>query len=228
MRYHAKRWTLDPTRIAVLGVSGGGHVATGACVWYDQEDPAVSGSGDPIDAVSARPDACVLAYPITVPAAYAGFTNPDTAETVWGSSDVDPSDWDTGAAVNAQTPPTFIGHSTGDTGVTAVDHSDPYFAALQAAGVDSEYVKLDFGSHGTGLVEVSWLLINLPTRSLIVSQFKNPGFAWAALARAETCVGQGWGRPAMEWMVDHQLAVAQPDYEYEWFDGDAWLDNLPE
>ena len=33
-------------------------------------------------------------------------------------------------------------------GVTAVDHSDPYFAALQANGVDSEYERVDFGAHG--------------------------------------------------------------------------------
>jgi acetyl esterase/lipase len=66
VRFHAARWMLDKTRIGVLGVSGGGHVATGTSVWYDLPDPTLD-PADPIDAVSARPDACVLAYPLTDP-----------------------------------------------------------------------------------------------------------------------------------------------------------------
>ena len=91
---------------------------------------------------------------------------------------MNPADWDTGKFVTPATPPTFIGHSTGDTGeprilaclvavdsdgfvlivaicarfesagVTAADHSDPYFAALQANGVDAQYERVDFGGHG--------------------------------------------------------------------------------
>ena len=70
VRYHSSRWTVDATRIAVLGVSGGGHVATGASVWYDEFPGAASQPaprGDSIDDVSARPDACILAYPLTDP-----------------------------------------------------------------------------------------------------------------------------------------------------------------
>lgn len=70
VRYNAARWGVDASRIAVLGVSGGGHVATGASVWYDDFPGAASQPsprGDSIDGVSARPDACILAYPLTDP-----------------------------------------------------------------------------------------------------------------------------------------------------------------
>jgi hypothetical protein len=76
VRYHAARWTVDTTRIAVLGVSGGGHVATGASVWYDSFPGAASQPsprGDSIDEVSARPDACILAYPLTDPVRLSEF-----------------------------------------------------------------------------------------------------------------------------------------------------------
>lgn len=56
----------------MLGVSGGGHVATGACVWYERAqnlDP-----NDEIDAISAKPDAAILAYPLTDPASFAGLS----------------------------------------------------------------------------------------------------------------------------------------------------------
>ena len=37
---------------------------------------------------------------------------------------------------------------SGSAGVTAADHSDPCFAALQANGVDAQYERVDFGGHG--------------------------------------------------------------------------------
>jgi hypothetical protein len=37
----------------------------------------------------------------------------------------------------------------------------------------------------------------------------------------------GWGEAAMEWMVEHQYACAQPSYEYEWADADEWNAVLP-
>jgi len=37
----------------------------------------------------------------------------------------------------------------------------------------------------------------------------------------------GWGEVAMEWMVEHQYACAQPSYEYEWADADEWNAVLP-
>lgn len=150
VRHHATAWGLDPTRIGVLGVSGGGHVASGAAVWHDQVDPVAL--GDAVDGSSARPDIAVLVYPLTNPAAYSGFTDPSRRVSVWGEAPPDPGLFATAPCVVSDTCPTFISHSTRDTAVTAADHSDPYFAALQRKGVDSEYVRLDFGSHGCGLV----------------------------------------------------------------------------
>jgi acetyl esterase/lipase len=140
--------------VGVLGVSGGGGLASGAAVFAGRP-PALPAS-DAVGKVSSRPDVAVLVYPLTCPAAYAGFTDPTRAGAVWGVlslDDVDLSKFDTALAVTPETPPTFLCHSTADTGVTAAAHSDPFFVALHKQGVEKEYVRCDFGSHGCGLVE---------------------------------------------------------------------------
>ena len=38
---------------------------------------------------------------------------------------------------------------------------------------------------------------------------------------------RGWGEAAMQWLVEHQYACAQPDYVYEWADADEWNAILP-
>lgn len=150
VRFHAATWEVDPHRIGVLGVSGGGHVASGAAVFNASADPVTRGDG--IDQVSAKPDATVLVYPLTDPSSYGGFTDPARSQAVWGATPPDPALYATARYVTAETGPTFITHSTKDTGVTAVDHGDPYFAACEAAGVDVTYSRIDYGGHGCGLV----------------------------------------------------------------------------
>ena len=108
-------------------------MASGAAVFNASADPVTRGDG--IDQVSAKPDATVLVYPLTDPSSYGGFTDPARSQAVWGATPPDPALYATARYVTAETGPTFITHSTKDTGVTAVDHGDPYFAACEAAGV---------------------------------------------------------------------------------------------
>jgi acetyl esterase/lipase len=61
VRAQAGDFGVDPRRIAILGFSAGGHLASTAGTHYDGGKP---GSPDPIERASSRPDAMILCYPV--------------------------------------------------------------------------------------------------------------------------------------------------------------------
>lgn len=61
IRKNAKEWGADPHHLAVCGFSAGGHLA-GCCGTLFHELDAKD--GDEADAVSQRPDAMILSYPV--------------------------------------------------------------------------------------------------------------------------------------------------------------------
>ena len=63
VRLHCKQIGVAPDQIAVLGFSAGGHLAGMAATMYDDPAAQVEG-GDAADALSCRPDAAVLCYPV--------------------------------------------------------------------------------------------------------------------------------------------------------------------
>jgi acetyl esterase/lipase len=60
VRANAVQYGVDPRRIGVMGFSAGGEVVS---LVADNPAPPAQAPGDPIDAVSARPDFQVLVYP---------------------------------------------------------------------------------------------------------------------------------------------------------------------
>jgi len=78
VRSRAKEWSVDTTRVGIMGFSAGGEIASLAETRFDE---GKADAADPIDRQSSRPDFAVLAYPGGKPA---NFT------------------------VTRQTPPTFI------------------------------------------------------------------------------------------------------------------------
>ena len=158
VRHHAADFEIDAHRVGVLGISAGGHCASSAATMFGSDIfPRV----DAVDTESCRPDLCVLVYPLTSPAEFSGWVQ--TKAVSFGSEEANIEAQNTAMLVTADTPPTFIAHSTGDMALRVTDHADPYWAALQANGVESEYVRVDFGGHGCGLVEawgapcIEWL-----------------------------------------------------------------------
>jgi acetyl esterase/lipase len=147
VRARAAEWHLAPDRIGIMGFSAGGHLASTLSTHFDS---GKADAGDPIDRVSCRPDFAVLGYPVismTAPWTHQGSKrnllgdnpSPELAQSLSGE-----------LQVTAQTPPTFIFHTNGDTGVPA-ENSIYYFLALRKASVQAEMHIFQRGPHGVGL-----------------------------------------------------------------------------
>jgi len=147
VRARAAEWGVDPQHIGILGFSAGGHLASNAGTDFDAGDPK---SPDPIERVSSRPDAMVLIYPvITFSGPYAHIGSRDNLlgpEPPTELIDL----LSTEKRVTPETPPTFLVHTAGDTGVPC-ENSILFALALRAAGVPVELHIFERGEHGFGL-----------------------------------------------------------------------------
>jgi acetyl esterase/lipase len=147
IRARATDWGLDPARIGILGFSAGGHLAATAGTHFDA---GRADAADPIDRVSSRPDAMVLVYPVITmspPSTHTGsrrnlLGEKPSVELVNLLSNE--------RQVTAKTPPTFLVHTVGDTGVP-YENSLMFVTALRAAGVPHEFHLYERGRHGLGL-----------------------------------------------------------------------------
>lgn len=146
IRANAADYGIDPTRIAGLGASAGGHIAGLLAARADATYAAVDGA----DAVAFRPDLNILLYPVATmadPFVHAGsraqlLGATPTAEqiAVWS---LERMDW-TGVA------PTVLIHALDDASVP-VENSLNLLPALRAAAVASEAHLFQEGGHGFGI-----------------------------------------------------------------------------
>ncbi len=160
VRSNAAKLHFAPERIGVWGFSAGGHLASTVSTHFDNGDP---GASDPIDRVGCRPDFAILAYPVisfTTP-----YTHKGSLQNLLGESP-DPKlvqNLSNELQVSAQTPPTFLFHTNGDTGVPA-ENSVLYYLALRKAGVPAEIHVYEKGPHGVGLGVLDLALSSWPRR----------------------------------------------------------------
>lgn len=147
VRSRAAEFDVRPDRIGVLGFSAGGHLASTAATLFDHPDGRVA---DGLESVSSRPDFAVLAYPVIA------FDQPYTHRGSQRNLIGDPAPADlverlsTERQVTAQTPPTFLFHTTEDKGVPP-ENSVMFYLALRKAGVPAELHIYERGPHGVGL-----------------------------------------------------------------------------
>lgn len=148
VRYNAAAWRVDPDHIAVCGFSAGGHLTASLGVHYGLN---LLNVGDGLDAVSCRPDALVLGYPVISSASFAhvgSFKNllgaePDPELLALMSLE---------NQVTAETPPAFLWHTAEDGGVP-VENSLAFAGALSEADVPFELHVYPKGRHGLGLAK---------------------------------------------------------------------------
>lgn len=149
-----------PDRIGIWGFSAGGHLASTAGTHFDPGDPR---SADPIERAGSRPDFMILAYPvISLNSEYAHI---GSRTNLLGETP-DPKlvdDLSNDQRVTAQTPPTFLFHTTEDQAVP-VENSVRFYAALRRAGVPAEMHIYEHGPHGVGLAPTDEALSSWPAR----------------------------------------------------------------
>lgn len=148
VRHHAATFGIDPARIGILGFSAGGHLASSAAVHFDEGDAEAA---DPVERVSSRPNAAILCYPVITFGEYRhngsrvnllGEDAPQELVELMSSE----------RQVTANTPPTFIWHTSDDAAVP-VENALLMAAALSKHKVPFELHSYESGRHGLGLAE---------------------------------------------------------------------------
>jgi acetyl esterase/lipase len=159
VRSRAADYRLNPDRIGIMGFSAGGHLASSAGTHFDAGDTAAT---DPIDRLSSRPDFLILCYPVI---SFLSYTHQGSKLHLLGGNP-DPKlveNMSSEMAVTAQTPPTFLFHTTADTTVPS-ENSVLFYMALRKAGVPAELHIYERGPHGVGLAPTDEALSSWPQR----------------------------------------------------------------
>ena len=149
VRSYANDFGIEPDRVGFMGFSAGGHLAAMTATMFDAGEPEAQ---DLIERVNSRPDFVVLGYPWLN-----AMEKNETGVLFYCSALTIPPDqctrleqYSPDQHVSAQTPPTFIYHTTDDESVP-VEASMKYYGALRAAGVPVEMHLFGHGRHGSGL-----------------------------------------------------------------------------
>jgi acetyl esterase/lipase len=147
VRARAREWHLDPGRVAVLGFSAGGHLASTVATHFDTGRPDAS---DPLDRPSCRPDLAILIYPVVALATPYGHSG--SLKNLLGEKPAQEliESLSNERQVTPDTPPTFLAHTNEDKGVPA-ENSLLFAMALRRSGVPVELHLFEKGPHGLGM-----------------------------------------------------------------------------
>jgi acetyl esterase/lipase len=136
VREHADEYNIDPNRIGIMGFSAGGHVASSAGTHFDSE--------------KNRPDFMILIYPVI--SMQEGLTHNGSRNNLLGKNpsqslvDLTSNEMQ----ITAETPPTFLIHTSGDNAVKA-ENSVHFYLALRKHNIPAEMHIYEKGGHGYGM-----------------------------------------------------------------------------
>ncbi len=144
VRQNAAAWNIDPAKVGVMGFSAGGHLASTLSTQYNHD---VERPKDAVDALSARPDFSILAYPVIT--FQDGAVHGGSRKNLIGdNASTELKNRFSGELnVNAETPPTFLVHAQDDKGVP-IENSLLYYTALHKNGVKASLHIYPTGGHG--------------------------------------------------------------------------------
>lgn len=169
VRSRAAELHVQPDRIGIWGFSAGGHLASTAATHFDSGDPSAA---DPIERAGSRPDFAILSYPVI--SMNSEIVHKGSRTNLLGA-EPDPKladDLSNDERVTAQTPPTFLFHTTTDATVP-VENSVRFYMALRKAGVPAELHIFQNGPHGVGLAPTDATLSAWP--SLLANWLRERG-----------------------------------------------------
>ncbi|GGD51681.1 alpha/beta hydrolase [Paenibacillus nasutitermitis] len=149
VRHRSSEWGLDTGKIGVLGFSAGGHLTATAGTLFDLGE---ADAEDPVQRLSCRPDLLVLCYPVIT--MQRPYTHEGSRQNLLGSEPDEQlvQKLSGEQQVTADTPPTFLWHTSDDAGVP-VENSLVFASALSKAGVPFDLHVYEHGRHGLGLAE---------------------------------------------------------------------------
>ncbi len=159
VRARAAELRIAPDRVGIMGFSAGGHLASTAGTHFDAGKDS---SADPIERMSSRPDFLILGYPVI---SFGTYAHKGSLHMLLGDNP-DPKlveNLSNELQVTAQTPPTFLFHTTEDRTVP-VENSILFYMALRKAGVPAEMHIYEKGPHGVGLAPTDEALSTWPGR----------------------------------------------------------------
>jgi acetyl esterase/lipase len=146
IRAEAKRFAVQPDRVAVLGFSAGGHLAGSLATRHAEQ---VYTPVDATDAISARPDLAGLIYPVV--SLDAPFAHGGSRDALLGTNSTEAAQRARSAErhVDATTPPVFLVHAADDD-LVPVANSIALFDALRAQHRPVAMHVFEDGGHGFG------------------------------------------------------------------------------
>lgn len=158
VRYHARDYGVDPTRLGVTGGSSGGHLSL---MLATRGGPGTTNPADPIDGESSAVQAVAIFYPVTdllnlgkssenlgdggPPKSFVKGFGPDATNlAVWKviGHELSPIFY-----VNSNLPPTLIYHGDADT-LVPLDQSERFQAEARKSGRTVKLVVHQGGKHG--------------------------------------------------------------------------------
>jgi acetyl esterase/lipase len=151
VRHSARTWGVDPARVAVLGYSAGGHLAsllsTRPARWPSPDDDLAA-------TVSARPDLVILAYPlISFVDGYAAGAFAGSVENFLGRARADDAvrrEFSSELHVESGHPPVFL-WTTAEDAIVPASHSERFAEACRRASVPVDFTLYPHGPHALGL-----------------------------------------------------------------------------
>ena len=150
IRKNADTYSVDPEQIALCGFSAGGHLCASLCVHFGD----IADQDPEYQAVSNRPDAAILSYPVITSGEYA---HRDSMTALLGSEPtVEELEYmSLEKHVTAETPPCFLWQTVTDATVP-VENSYLFAEACRRNGVCFAHHVFSEGVHGMAVATEQW------------------------------------------------------------------------
>lgn len=147
VRHRADEWHINPSRVAIMGFSAGGHLCAMAATHYDFGNPQAS---DLVDRESCRPDAFISCYAVC---SFASHVHAGSIKALTGKEQLTRAEahyFSAAQNVTAATPPAFLWHTAEDEAVP-VENTMQLAQALLTHNIPCELHIFPYGQHGIAL-----------------------------------------------------------------------------